>query len=120
MTFAITGGTQDTAVYDISNSLRFNRGDGADLSRTPSADGNRKTFTISFWIKRAKLNTTNGQQILTSHTDTSNRFQMFFDSSVGGGAVGNKLTCFDVSGGTTTSLFETNRLFEDTSKFYLT
>ena len=102
----------------IDNSCIFNSADNANLSRTPSGAGNRKTFTISFWIKRAKLNTTNGQQILTSHTDTNNRFQMFFDASVGGGAVGNKLTCFDVSGGTTTSLFETNRTFEDTSKFY--
>jgi hypothetical protein len=102
----------------IDNSCIFNSADNANLSRTPSGAGNRKTFTISFWIKRAKLNTTNGQQILTSHTDTSNRFQMFFDASVGGGAVGNKLTCFDISGGTVINLFETNRTFEDTSKFY--
>jgi len=102
----------------IAKSAIFNSADNANLSRTPSGAGNRKTFTISFWIKRAKLATTNGQQILTSHTDSNNRFQMFFDASVGGGAVGNKLTCFDKASGSTTLLFETNRTFEDTSKWY--
>ena len=50
MVFPIAGGTQDTG-YDIENSVRFNRGDGADLSRAPGADGDRKTFTFSTWFK---------------------------------------------------------------------
>jgi len=50
MVFPIVGGTQDTG-YEIDNSVRFNRGDGADLSRAPSANGNRKTFTFSTWFK---------------------------------------------------------------------
>ena len=37
--------------FNIDNSLRFNDDDGADLGRTPSADGNRKTFTFSTWLK---------------------------------------------------------------------
>ncbi len=39
----------------ISRSLRFNSGDSAYLSRTPSAAGNSKTWTLSFWAKRAGL-----------------------------------------------------------------
>ena len=35
----------------ISKSCIFNDGDSAYLSMTPSSDGNRKTFTISFWYK---------------------------------------------------------------------
>jgi len=41
--------------YVISRSLRFNSGDAAYLSRTPSATGNRRTWTWSNWIKRSNL-----------------------------------------------------------------
>ena len=41
------------ADYTIDNSLRFNDGDSAYLSRTPGSAGNRKTWTFSCWIKRA-------------------------------------------------------------------
>ena len=34
--------------YEIDNSLRFDDGDSAYLSRTPSSAGNQKTFTLSF------------------------------------------------------------------------
>jgi len=39
-----------TGPYTIDQSLRFDNGDSAYLSWTPSA-GNRKTFTISVWAK---------------------------------------------------------------------
>ena len=41
--------------YEIERSLRFNSGDSAYLSRTPSSAGNRKTWTWSGWVKRTKL-----------------------------------------------------------------
>jgi len=37
-----------------TKSLRFDDGDSAYLSKTPSSAGNQKTFTISFWVKRVK------------------------------------------------------------------
>ena len=43
--------------YEIERSLRFNSSDSAYLSRTPASAGNRKTWTWSGWIKRAKLGT---------------------------------------------------------------
>ena len=30
------------------------------ITRTPSVAGNRKTFTISYWVKRGKLGTQQG------------------------------------------------------------
>ena len=39
----------------VPNSARFNRGSSDYLNRTPSSASNRKTFTFSFWVKRAKL-----------------------------------------------------------------
>jgi len=43
------------SAYEIEQSLRFNSADSAYLSRTPSSAGNLRTGTISFWIKRSKL-----------------------------------------------------------------
>jgi hypothetical protein len=41
--------------YAVDNSLRFNSGSSDYLSITPASNGNRKTWTYSFWIKRSVL-----------------------------------------------------------------
>ena len=46
---------QGGAGYAIERSLRFNSGDSAYLNRTPSAAGNRKTWTWSGWVKRTNI-----------------------------------------------------------------
>ena len=43
--------------YEVANSCRFNNGfnaggDDAYMHRTPGSVGNRRTFTLSAWIKR--------------------------------------------------------------------
>jgi hypothetical protein len=49
-----SGQTSEAAAgYQIDRSLRFNSGDSAYLSRTPSSAGNRKTWTWSGWVKRS-------------------------------------------------------------------
>jgi hypothetical protein len=45
--------------YEIDNSLRFDDGDSAYLSRTATAAGNRKVWTFSCWFKRSKLDRNN-------------------------------------------------------------
>ena len=47
------GGTGAAAAEAVvaTKSLRFNAGDSAYLSRTPSSAGNRRTFTFSCWFK---------------------------------------------------------------------
>ena len=37
--------------YEIDQSIRFNDDDSAYLTRTPSSEGNRRTFTFSTWVK---------------------------------------------------------------------
>ena len=44
--------SDDGDPYVISKSLRFNSADTPKLTRTPSSASNRKTWTLSFWIKR--------------------------------------------------------------------
>ena len=46
--------------YEIERSLRFNSGDTAYLNKTLSYTGNRRTWTLSFWVKRAIGSTTDG------------------------------------------------------------
>lgn len=53
--------------YEIQKSLRFRAGASAYLSRTPSAAGNRKTWTWSGWVKRGAL----GRQRIFSVSDVS-------------------------------------------------
>ena len=43
--------------FEVANSCRFNDGDSAHMTRTPSGNGNRQTFTISVWVKRGTLGT---------------------------------------------------------------
>ena len=44
--------------YTIDQSIRFNDDDSAQLSKTYSGAGNRKTASISMWIKRANISAT--------------------------------------------------------------
>ena len=44
-------GASASGDYDIERSLRFNSADDTYLARTPSSAGNRKTWTLSYWIK---------------------------------------------------------------------
>ncbi len=52
---AIRVGASGAADFEVERSLRFNDNDSAYLQRTPSSASNRKTFTFSFWVKRANL-----------------------------------------------------------------
>ena len=54
----ILGANSVSGGYEISNSLRFNDGDSPRLTFTPSSAGNRKTLTLSVWIKLQSTTTT--------------------------------------------------------------
>ena len=79
MAFLIGGANSaaDTG-YDIENSLRFNDGDSAYLSRTPGSAGDTKKFTVSFWVKRSALGTF--QDIFHEYPGSAQRSQILFRS----------------------------------------
>mgnify|MGYP000053022730 CR=1 FL=1 len=57
-TSQLFGGTSAAGAFyptTINQSLRFEDGDSAYLSRTPASAGNRKTFTWSGWVKRGNI-----------------------------------------------------------------
>ena len=60
-------------------SLRFNSADSANLSKTLAAAGNRKTWTMSYWVKRAKLNTE--QMVFSAASSSSHRVHFYYESN---------------------------------------
>ena len=108
MVFPIAGGTQDTG-YEISNSLRFNDGDSANLSRSISSSGSNTNASISFWLKRGTA--FGSQQILFTNVKTDYYFRVALDSSA-------RLEIIDVTNGSVSGKRVTNRLFSDPSAFY--
>jgi len=48
----ILGANSVSGGYEIDNSLRFNDGDTAELTRTPSSESDKQKHTISMWVKR--------------------------------------------------------------------
>ena len=75
----------------IDQSLRFNKGDGAELTRTPSGASNRKTWTVSTWVKFGDVSGDSAGGVLlgafaSSYSDfikfdTSNRLQISFGNA---------------------------------------
>ena len=87
----------------INQSLRFDG--GAELSRVPGSAGNRKTWTLSTWIKRGPADT-NGNIIFCAFASSYADFLSFDTSDRLSINVGNSHTV-----GTT-------RVFRDTTNWY--
>ena len=66
---AIRVGASGATDYEVERSLRFNDGDSPNLTRTPSSASNRRTFTISAWVKRSSFGA--GHTIISQGTSGS-------------------------------------------------
>jgi hypothetical protein len=90
-------------VTGISRSLRFNSADSAYLSRTPGTAGNRDLWTLSLWVKRSKLGTT--QDVFSAGTAGTDI--LYFN--------GSDQLCLDRPGAT---VLVTTQVFRDASAWY--
>ena len=90
----------------IDGGLRFDSGRTNHFDRTPGSAGNRKTWTVSFWIKRASQAAGN-QHIF----DTASPYTGIYFSST-------TLTFREYSGGMTWQL-ATNRAIRDTGWYHI-
>tara|TARA_R110002020_G_scaffold468194_1_gene692300 strand:- start:362 stop:1801 length:1440 start_codon:yes stop_codon:yes gene_type:complete len=108
MTFLIGGANTLDDAYTIDNSLRFNDNDSAFLRRTFSA-GSRTTFTISFWLKRGNI-LTSDMNLFDAYKDDNNRVFVYF--------VNDDLRIFGKSAATTHIDVLTDRKFRDPSAWY--
>ena len=104
MAFLIGGANSDSGAYQIDNSLKFNRGGSSKLGITPGSAGNRKIYTISFWIKRSDVSAQQNIFGTASEGDT-----LYFDG-------GDRLRFFQ--NGSSSSYLGTNRLFRDPAAWY--
>ena len=110
MVFPIVGGDGKPTGYEISNSLRFDNPDDPNLSTTFSSAGNRRTFTISAWIKKGD---TSADRTLIGQggTSTGNPRGLIF--------VGSTLRfTSNTTGSSTEADVETNAKLRDHSAWY--
>ena len=77
--------------YLVSRSLRFNSADSTFLSRTPTVEGNRTTWTWSGWVKRSTISSVsdalfgigNSNNIRFSNNDSSQKLVVEIYNGVG-------------------------------------
>ncbi len=91
----------------IERSLRF-RG-SQYLNRSPSGDGNRRTFTLSLWIKRGDIGE---HYILDAFQDDSNRTRIGIEA-------GNGMQVTNRVGGSTTQLTSSQKLRDFNGWYHL-
>ena len=85
--------------YQIEQSMRFNRNINDALTRTPSSAGNRRTLTISFWLKRAEISQFQTAMLQSDDPNTVNRTSSinFLTEDNGAGMTG--VISFGINGG---------------------
>ena len=97
--------------YTIDYSCRFD-GSSSKLERTPAGASNKKTWTWSGWVKRAKIGS--DQHILNTYTGTGSVNTSFFFEN-------DALNFYDYEGGGGPGYqfhLTTSRVFRDTSSWY--
>ena len=105
MAIILPANTLSAGGFSVANSCRFNDGDSAELSISPSSSSNRKTWTLSMWVKRCTL----GQYYTLWRANGSgidDYFSFQNDDTLD--------WSFNSDGG----FISTNRLFRDVSAWY--
>ena len=104
-----TNSIKDTG-FNVANSLRFNSGSSDSLDRTVSSSPtNPDKFTISVWVKRSKLGSS--QAIIGQYSDSNFRAKLQFIAD-------DKLEYYQVNDGSASAQVRTTRVFRDTSAWY--
>ena len=98
-------GAKTTPAYQVANSCSFEKGDDAYMHKS-SSGGNRRAWTISFWVKRSLLGVE--QQLFGGDSGSAPYASAQFDA-------GDTLQFYDYSGSGYTFRFITNQVFRDPS-----
>lgn len=97
--------------YKINQSLRFNDGDSAYLTRDPSSAGNRQKFTYSVWFKRSVLSASE-MDLFSAGDSSTDRFEIILSA-----AYPDQLEIYMNTSGTIGDLVTTQK-FRDVSAWY--
>jgi len=114
---SIIQGTSKAAAgggHTIAQSIRFNDNDSAHLTRTPASAGNRRTWTLSWWVKRANL----GSRMQMFSITASGGTQGIIEFDVGDGPSTDQLILNSETSGTTALGWELEWKFRDPSAWY--
>lgn len=106
----LAGSSGGATSYEIQRSLRFNDGDTAYLSRTFGSGSDRKTWSLSTWVKRSTLGTEQNFTLEANSGNGYNRTYLYFDTS-------DRIYFINYSS-STQSQIQTTRKFRDTSAWY--
>jgi len=101
------------SAYEIEQSLRFNDDDSPYLTFQPSSASNRKTYTFSFWFKRATQ--VNESPIFTSNQGHEPGFNILFGGHL---ADDFELNIYDYTSGSANIHLRTTQKFRDSSAWY--
>ena len=80
MPFVILPTNSASGGYEVTNSLRTNRASSDYLNKTFSGSGNRRTFTISFWLKISAL-ASDSPYIFGASTSTTNAIAIYYNTT---------------------------------------
>ena len=98
-------GSISTGNYEIDNSLKFEPDNSEYIYRTPSSAGNRRTWTLSFWLKRTELG-------------ASMRIFEAWDGSTGTSALFTDADLFILDLNAGSNYFTSSGVFRDTAAWY--
>jgi hypothetical protein len=105
--FTVGAAGTTSSGFEISNSLRFNRGSSDYLTRSPPGAGNRKTFTWSGWVKRVTLGSSYFEALFAVDPNPRQYIAFYQD----------KLYTYGTGGGDFVEA-STTALFRDTNAWY--
>ena len=94
--------------FDIDNSVVFETANSERVYRANGNTGQRRTFTISAWVKRTALGY---HRTFGVGVSGSNQMVIYFKDT-------HEIVWYDYHGGSYSFNYKTNRLFRDTSAWY--
>jgi len=105
--------------YDIDNSCKFEADNTEYLNRVIASGGNRKTWTISAWVKRTEISDAShggGHTIFAVNVSGNEGCLLRFNT--GTTAATLDTLQIDIGAGSTLSRSHTSQVFRDTSAWY--
>jgi hypothetical protein len=100
--------------YQIEQSVRLDRDDNDKLTRTPSSAGNRRTLTISFWLKRAEPDQYQTAILQSDDASTVNRTSSINFLTEDNGTGNTGIIAFGINGGLEAVAYSAGR-YRDTN-----
>ena len=112
-------GSVSTGPYQIDNSVKMEADNTEYLNRVIASGGNRKTWTISAWVKRTEISDAShggGHTIFAVNVSGNEGCLLRFNT--GTTAATLDTLQIDIGAGSTLSRSHTNQVFRDTSAWY--